>query len=373
MGNNTLLDTKIKKSNILIMAHFKMTIYEQKIVLLCISKIKKDAKKTNENDNINLLFNISAKEIIDFLRLKSRGIYTELNNIANRLTSHKIYIDNGKEFRYIVPIPFCEYKDGVFNLRFDISMQDYLLELTDKFTVYDIENIRNLKYGNSIRIYEILKSYEWLGDCSFDLIDFKDTMGFIEKDARGNVINDMYKPYSELKRKVLKLAQDELLQKTDIEFNFEEIKIGKKVSGLRFTVYKNPNFLAEDTKSYSIVSKINLDRTPQIDLDDLIDQLQAFISEPIKIKDLKAILKAADNDVKLIQAKYELAKQQPKIDNLTAWLITAIKDDYAEPVTKQKVNRFVNYEQESYDFDKLEQLERERIKKELEKDSNTLN
>lgn len=364
MSDSFLEDTKIKKSNTFIRASFKMTVLEQKIILLCISRIKENARKTNKSDNINLSFNFLAKEVVDFLKSNSKTIYTELNNIANRLMTYRIYINDGAGFKCIAPIKFCEYKNKIFTLQFAKCMQDYLLELDNDFTVYDVKNIIDLKHSNSIHIYEILKSYENSKRCNFDLIDFKDTLGFIQRDSKGNIVNNIYKSYAELKRVVLLPVQDELAKKTDIKFDFEEMKIGTKVTGLKFTIYKNSRIL---NKSDSKVIKLDEFKKNNVNVDALVEQLQEFIVEPLKIKDLKAILRAANNDVKLVQSKYELAKYQSKINNLVAWLISAIKHDYTV-VNLQKGNKFINYEQDTWDFDELEKLERQLINNKLEDD-----
>ncbi len=157
-------ELSVIKSNKLITAQFKMELNEQKIILLCIAKIKKNTKKSDKKESSSLYFDFTAKEIQNFLNVNSKGIYGELKSIANRLTKHRIYLSDGKNFKFIVPIPFCEYKNGVFTIRFEKVMEEYLLELRDKFTMYSLENIRTLKSNYSIRIYELLKSYEWLGE-----------------------------------------------------------------------------------------------------------------------------------------------------------------------------------------------------------------
>jgi len=96
------------KSNRLITAQFKMELNEQKIILLCIAKIKKGTQKSGEKEESPLKFSFTAKEIKEFLNLDSNsaGIYTELKTIADKLTRHRICIQNGDDFCFIVPIPF---------------------------------------------------------------------------------------------------------------------------------------------------------------------------------------------------------------------------------------------------------------------------
>ena len=92
----------------------------------------------------------------------------------------------------------------------------------------------------------------------------------------------------------------------------------------------------------------------ELDLDDLIDQLREIINEKLKTKEYKAILEAANNNIELIQEKYELSKKQQKIENLVGWLIKAIEGNYSEPIEKRKKTSFNNIEARQYNYEELE-------------------
>lgn len=408
IANKMEIPNRVKKANKLILAQFKMTTYEQKIILLCISKIKTCAQKTGKNINLDLTFELTGQEIKKFLKLdaNSKGLYSQLHKISEKLESHKIYIYNKNSFTMIRPFPFCRYENEIFTLRFEQSMEEYLLELKDKFTVYNIDNIIDLKSTYSIRIYEILKSYEWLNEVVFDLDELKKIIGVKSFDEENQKWMDIYPRYPNFKQKVLFVAQKELEEKTDIQFNFIELKTGRKITQIKFIISSNSENV-EQLEQFQIEEQLLLEKVSEskaeveianqskviltmeevaseivpveIDIDDLIDDLREFIKESLKTKDLKAILAAANNDIDLIKSKYQLAKQQKKISNLVAWLISAVKDDYSNPVEVEQctgqvqipyanshINRFVNYEQDKWDFDELEKKERELIQQKLD-------
>ncbi len=50
------------------------------------------------------------------------------------------------------------------------------------------------------------------------------------------VVPDEYAYYGSFKVKLLKVAQRELKNKTDISFNFQEIKTGKRVTEIKITI-----------------------------------------------------------------------------------------------------------------------------------------
>ena len=94
----------------------------------------------------------------------------------------------------------------------------------------------------------------------------------------------------------------------------------------------------------------------------------SFIHESLTDKDKLSLMRAADNDISIIQAIYEIARKQGNIDNLTAWMIAMIKKykngEVNEPVSvnARSRNRFINFEQRNTDYKKLEQLELEQLK-----------
>lgn len=52
-------------------------------------------------------------------------------------------------------------------------------------------------------------------------------------------LTDEYKLYANFKRKVLLYTQEMLKQKNDIYFEFEEIKVSKKVDSLNIIIFEN--------------------------------------------------------------------------------------------------------------------------------------
>lgn len=343
------IDKSIIKSNKLILAHFKMTTYEQKIILLCISKIKKNARRTGvEKLNDNLFFELGAKEISEFLNISPRTLYKDLDAISSKLMRYEIEIrDNENErFEKIRPFPYSKYEFGRFYLRIEQSMEEHLLELKERFTIYDINNIRMLSSNYSLRIYEVLKSYEWVDEYAFDILEFKQIIGVLTI-KNGKVENDLYSRYYDFKKRVLLVAQEEINTFTDITFKFEEIKKGRKVDKLKFYISANEKQIENKVECEAAARQ-------ELDEDDLVDQLREIIEEKLKTKELKAILQAANNDIQLIENKYQLAKKSKNIENLVGWLVKAIEEDYTEPVEVKKKSKFNNMPERDYDYEDLE-------------------
>jgi hypothetical protein len=122
------------------------------------------------------------------------------------------------------------------------KLRPYLLELRQKYLVYDIRNVLRLTSVYSVRIYELLKQYEKIGRRSFDIENLKQILGILPEE---------YKLYGHFKDKVILKAQADLLAETDILFDYEEKKEGKKVVSITFFIRAN----RPETEEYTRIAK----------------------------------------------------------------------------------------------------------------------
>ena len=215
----------IVKANKLVEARQRLSIQEQRIILLLISKIRPE--------DVNFLwYKFEILDLAKFLGLEtSKRIYIDVRKAVRKLMKRVITIDRKVRNIDLHWIEAAEYGDrGFIKICINQVLKPYLLNLKTHFTKYRISYIVHLRSTYSIRIYELLKRFEHLGETSFELDKLKYTLG---------VNQDEYKFYNHFKSKTILVAQKELFEKTDIAFTFEEIKSGKKVAAIRFIIKKN--------------------------------------------------------------------------------------------------------------------------------------
>jgi hypothetical protein len=116
---------------------------------------------------------------------------------------------------------------GIIELCFDPKLKPYLLQLKKRFTTYRLKEVIQLKSSFSIRIYELLKQYVKIGERIFLLETLKASLG---------IGPTKYSLYGDFKKRVLLVAQSEVAEKTDISFEFKEIKEGRKVVKIKFII-----------------------------------------------------------------------------------------------------------------------------------------
>ena len=139
-----------------------------------------------------------------------------------------------------VTIRWCSYAcifqakgAGYVKLRFDPGLKKYLLELKRDFTVWgNLRAIISLKNHYSLRIYQLLKfqqgrnSYQRKNSEKFELTWLKKFL---------SIAPEQYKLFGHFKHKILDPAREEISRKTDIKFDYEHIKLGRKIHALKLS------------------------------------------------------------------------------------------------------------------------------------------
>jgi len=133
---------------------------------------------------------------------------------------------------------------------FDIhnDLKPYLLELKDNFTQYHLINILNLKGEYSPRLYEYLIR-EWKQHKHYNHNSTKYSFDIkIDVLKHFLTIPDSYK-YNDIKRRIIEKAKKDFKLYTDIQFDYEEQKIGRKVDRLIITIKSNNKGSNDNLKS----------------------------------------------------------------------------------------------------------------------------
>lgn len=215
----------IVKENHLIEGFVEMTKNEYKFILYLISKIKKDDENFRKQK-------VSVKEFSDVLDYKGEGLYQYMKEFEDSLIKKHIRIENSEGDRVKINwLSYIRYFNdaGTLEVAFNSDLVPYLLNLDTRFTKYLLKNIIGLNSIYSIRIYELLKQYEKIKKRVIKLEDLKKMLG---------IADDQYKLYGHFKQRILLKAKEELAENedTDIYFDFEELKRGRKVTAIKFII-----------------------------------------------------------------------------------------------------------------------------------------
>lgn len=198
---------------------------------------------------------IYIKDLMKTYGSKSNDDYRKISEAATRLIKKSVKLEyispTGKPRVFHSPLvvgvdvpgmldDFNEEEDDRYiELIFSQQVKPLLLNLKENFLLYDKRNILKLKSKFSIRLYQLLKSWERnkQEDSVFEY-DVSKLRSMLLVDDKGNPLNQ-YKQYSQFKHSVILKAQKDLKAYTDICFSFSEIKKGKRVHQIKFHIRPN--------------------------------------------------------------------------------------------------------------------------------------
>jgi len=220
----------VKHKDLVWEARYRLSELGIKIVSMLISMIK-----VNDDE-----FHQYALKVDDFKELigsNSKETYKYTHKLIKELLSKTLKIGD-KQFAWI---SFGEYIEGNDIMIFEISrhLKPYLLALQGDFLEYNIVNILPLKSTYVIRLYELFKS-KWK-EYKYYHPNAKSYQFDIKIDwlREHFEIPASYQYSSGIKLRIIDKAQKQFKEKTDIQFDYKEQKIGRKVDRLIITVKDN--------------------------------------------------------------------------------------------------------------------------------------
>jgi Initiator Replication protein len=255
----------VRKSNNLVEGKYRFDIWEMRVFTKMLTMILPSDEDFKE-------YRIYLKEVIDDFNLASdKQSYKLLKDGAIKLMKKEIKIirdtDEGeKEFLTHIAVGLDSFTSKTQGSYVDISfhpkMKPFLLQLQTQFLMYDVRNILQLQSSYSVRIYELLKQYEKIGKRTFSIDDLKETLAVMDK----------YPLYANFKQRIIIKAQEDLAAYTDIRFTFEEVKKGRSIHSIVFTIKSNKSIVEERKLLTPIIAKVFEENVNSLEIYNLVKE-----------------------------------------------------------------------------------------------------
>ncbi|HBO2152791.1 TPA: replication initiation protein [Pseudomonas aeruginosa] len=216
----TVVRRNVTKSNDLVIAAYKLTLNEQRLLLAAIAQI--DPRKPLPRP-----ITISAHDFADQYQIPVKQAYEALKEASNALYERDIKTFDGRyksRFRWVDRVDYLD-GGGETKLFFTVHVQPYLVHLNKRFTTYDLKRVADLSSTHSIRIFELLQQFRKTGFYTVSVADFRE---YLE-------LGPSYERYSNLKGKVIDPALKELREKSGLEIELETERKGRAIDRLKFT------------------------------------------------------------------------------------------------------------------------------------------
>jgi len=237
--------------------------------------------------------------------------------------------DTPKNWREIDESMYIDFK-------VNSDLKDQLIELKKNYLLYDKRNILRLRSKFAVRIYQILKSYEWENRESVVVeLSVAELRLMLLVDENGDPTKE-YPKYYMFKRRVLLQAQKEIQEHTDIAFSFEEIKKGRRVDVIRFYLRKNRKNKTQNPKGKTQSPQRKTPTKPrpveQV-FEEQSEALQALIRSGIGVDKAFALIATLGEEVALDELKYaqNALKNSHNVKSETGFIIRMMeKESYTK-------------------------------------------
>lgn len=229
----------VKGNDLIQKNRYELSLPEQKTVAYICSLIKPvDAldRAKGLSYQIDYEFNIRDYCKICNIDYDNGNNYADVKATLKRLRDRSMWmtLDDGSETTVSwLDRVTTNKRSGIASIRIDDRLAPYLFDLKEKFTQYQLFNILSMKSAFSIRLYELMKSYQFQTLKIFDLDDLKRLL----------MVDDVksYNRFPDFRRYVLEKAQVEINSLTDIHITFEPILKGRKVVKIKFCIKSKLN------------------------------------------------------------------------------------------------------------------------------------
>ena len=288
----------VKKSNTLINAKLKQkySLNEIRTIRWAVANVP-DSYKDEE-------LVLDAMELAKLVNVPPENIYREAKNLATKLMSKTLLIEQNDEWIACNWFSGIRYKSGKFYFQIYEHLVPHIVRLKSHFTYYHLKTALSLNSQYAIRLYELLVQYAKLKKRTIEYPTLRELLGVQPSEL---------KQFGHFNERVLKISEREINLKSDIFFSYELVKSSRKVIAITF--YIKPNLKENNT--------LNDDETKQ-----LTKKLESF---GISKKAIVTLLN--DYSVESIREKIELInfkiKNGTEIRLPAAYLVNAIVEDYS--------------------------------------------
>lgn len=231
----------VKGNDMIQKTRFELSLAEQKSIAFVCSLIKPiDVKDSVRGIPYQLEYEFQITDYckicgIDYDQGKN---YNDIKNTFKKLRDRSMWMmkeDNETEVTVAwMDRVWTNKRSGKIKVRVDEDLVPFLFELKKQFTQYELYNILAMKSGYSVRLYELMKSYEFQKQKSFELDELKKI--FMVENVKS------YSDFSLFRARVLEISVNEINELTDLSISWEPIHKGRKVVKVHFSINKKEAF-----------------------------------------------------------------------------------------------------------------------------------
>jgi plasmid replication initiation protein len=218
----------VVKSNRLIEASYKLDIAEQRLILMAIDS----ARESGKGITADSLLTVRADEYAAMFELDPKSTYKQLKTAVETIYNRSVRLhdkhpetgeDRVWDVRWVSAVAYVA-GSGLVQIQFGAAIVPYITRLEGEFTSYKIKSVAQMTSTYGIRLYELLMQWGDVGRREIKLDEFKQMLQ----------VEGQYPALKDFKKYVLDLAVSQVNDFSDLDVRYENVKLGRKVTGFLF-------------------------------------------------------------------------------------------------------------------------------------------
>ena len=234
----------------------ELTLLESRLIRLAISQVLQD-------DTDLKTYSCEVGDLAKYLGISAQNIYRDIQSLSNSLMKKSIFIKDtsnpqtkGREnYKIFHWIDHVEYIDGTVTFKLSDSLKPYLLGLNELFTIYGYRAVIALPTSNSIRLYELIASYEKMttlphyNESNYTDIEIGKNELIFTIDWLRDYFNcqDKYPNTGDFVRRVVERSVKAVRDNTLMNLSYRTIKEGRNITHV---VFKLADWLEDDPQEF---------------------------------------------------------------------------------------------------------------------------
>lgn len=197
--------------------------------------------KINRYDKSSQIVHLTLEEfqrIMGYGRLNIKQIEETVAKLQSRRFKVIERHAHGSIKRNLVILPTVDLECDVDGIPRSVVFKpnaealEYLFDYKDRYFRYELWNTLSLKSANQIRMYEIMKQYEYLGKIELSIKELRELLYIDENE---------YQRFERFRTKVIDSCQQALKENTDICYTYERGQVGRGGKWLTIIFYISKN------------------------------------------------------------------------------------------------------------------------------------
>jgi plasmid replication initiation protein len=224
----------VVKSNRLVEASYRLTLTEQQIILLAVSRAREEQKGLFAD----LPVRVRAQDFVKYFGTDERNVYQLLKEAMEKLFERHVVIHSIDEETNKVKvtktrwISESSYIDGAGHIEFVFApaVLPFVLRLDSEFTQYRLEKIGKMSSAHAVRLYELLLQYLTIGRREIEISWLREKL----------CLTTEYSRVLDFKKYVIDIAVEQINEFSDIKVSYEQRKTGRNITHLDFKIKVKP-------------------------------------------------------------------------------------------------------------------------------------